>query len=93
MGLVGFSKFGIPQTEDNIVLDIKIRELHNNLIITGLRPKDRHLSTIPLAWLFTLPRTQKLGWLNQTNLALAQSKNGISNLDNHNMNITGVIKL
>jgi hypothetical protein len=60
--------------EDNIVLDIKIRELHNNLIITGLRPKDRHLSTIPLAWLFTLPRTQKLEWLNQTNLALAQSK-------------------
>jgi hypothetical protein len=62
------------QIKHNNALDLQIRELHNNLIITGLRQKDRHLSTIPLTWLFTLPQTQKMEWLNQTNLALTQSK-------------------
>jgi hypothetical protein len=74
ISIVYHKQINKSQLEDTNALDLQVRELSDDLTITGLRPKDRYLSTIPLARLLSLPRIQKVEWLHQANLALAQSK-------------------
>ncbi len=60
--------------EDTSALDKKIRGLFHNLALTGLLTKDMHLTTISLPRLLLFPRSDKVEWLEQATLALAQAK-------------------
>jgi hypothetical protein len=55
-------------------LDLKVRDLFNKLALTGLLLKDQHLETISIQRLILFPRSQKVEWLHQASLALAQAK-------------------
>jgi hypothetical protein len=60
--------------EDTHSLDLKVRDLFNKLALTGLLLKDQHLETISIQRLILFPRSQKVEWLHQASLALAQAK-------------------
>jgi hypothetical protein len=60
--------------EEKSSLDLQVRDLIQQMTLTGLRPKDRHLASITLERLLDFPRSQKIEWIQQTTLALAQSK-------------------
>jgi hypothetical protein len=60
--------------EDTTVLNQQVKEISYKLTLTGLLPKDKHLTSIPLSKLLTFPRPQKLEWITQANLALEQVK-------------------
>jgi hypothetical protein len=79
-------------TTDTAILDMQVRELIQKLAQIMLLPKDQHLATIPLEKLITFPLIQKVEWLQQTNLALAQAKKrNYMTHGNNNMNSTSVI--
>jgi hypothetical protein len=60
--------------EDTTVLNQQVKDISYKLTLTGLLPKEKHLTTIPLSKLLTFPRPQKLEWITQANLALEQVK-------------------
>jgi hypothetical protein len=60
--------------EDTHSLDLQVRELLQQISLIGLLPKDRHLATISLTRILCFPRSQKIEWIQQTNLALVQAK-------------------
>jgi hypothetical protein len=60
--------------EDSLALDIQIRDLSHTIALTGLLPKDQHLTTISLTRLIDFSRSRKIEWLQQRTLALAQAK-------------------
>jgi hypothetical protein len=60
--------------EDTHSLDLQVRDIIQQISLIGLLPKDRHLATISLTRLLCFPRSQKIEWIQQTNLALAQAK-------------------
>jgi hypothetical protein len=55
-------------------IDMKIRDMFNNLATTELLPKDKHLTGISLLRLPLFQRIHKVEWLDQATLALAQAK-------------------
>jgi hypothetical protein len=59
---------------DMLLLDKQIGDLHSNMNIIGLLPKDQHLTEITLDCLLAFPRRQKVEWMTQVALALDQSK-------------------
>jgi hypothetical protein len=67
-------KQNLSLQEDKSAIDLQVRELIQQLSLTGLRPKDRHLASITLERLLDFPRAQKIEWIRQTTLALAQYK-------------------
>jgi hypothetical protein len=60
--------------EDTSALDDKVRDLIYHLSLISLLPKDKHLTMISTQRLLLLPRSQKIEWIQQVNLALAQPK-------------------
>ncbi len=68
------------QEEDKEVMDLQIRDLYDNMALTGLLPKDQHLFSIPLHCIFALPRPRKAEWIEQSHLAVAQAKKRNFNL-------------
>jgi hypothetical protein len=60
--------------QDTAAIDLKIRDMYNNLATTELLLKDKHLSDITLQRLLLFQRIQKVEWLEQATLALAQAK-------------------
>jgi hypothetical protein len=60
--------------EDRSVLDDKVRDYLTYLSLTGLLPKDKHLATISLPRLLLFPRHQKVEWIQQAALTMAQAK-------------------
>jgi hypothetical protein len=68
------------QEEDKEVMDLQIRDLYDNMALTGLLPKDQHLFSIPLHCIFALPRPRKVEWIEQSHLAVAQAKKRNFNL-------------
>jgi hypothetical protein len=59
---------------DTKALDRQMQDLSHSLTYTGLLTKDCHLTTIPIDRLLLLPRIQKVEWINQVTLAMAQAK-------------------
>jgi hypothetical protein len=55
----------ISRCEDTETMNLKVRDLYQNLALTGLMPKDRHLLSISLSRLILFPRVQKVEWLHQ----------------------------
>jgi hypothetical protein len=60
--------------EDTSALDVKVRDLCTTLALTGLLPKDKRLTPISITRFFLFPRLQKVEWIEQVTLALAQAK-------------------
>jgi hypothetical protein len=60
--------------EDMSALDIQVRDLYNNLSLTGLLPKDQHLMKISINGLLLFPSKQKAEWIRQATLAMTQAK-------------------
>jgi hypothetical protein len=61
--------------EDTLSLDSKVKDLFDKLALTKLLPKDRNLAAISLQRLLLFPRSNKIEWMHQANLALAQARN------------------
>jgi hypothetical protein len=55
--------------EDTSALDVKVRDLFNTLALTGLLPKDKHLTSISITWLLLFQRSHKVEWLEQATLS------------------------
>jgi hypothetical protein len=66
--------------EDTTVLDLQVKDLYDNLALTGLLQKDQHLQCISLQRLLTFSRSRKVEWIEQFNLAMAQAKKRNFNL-------------
>jgi hypothetical protein len=60
--------------EDISILDCEIRHPSHRLHMTGLLPKDQHLLSISLSRLLSFPRLQKVEWIQQVELAVAQAR-------------------
>jgi hypothetical protein len=68
------------QEEDKEVMDLQIQDLYDNMVMTGLLPKDQHLLSIPLHRIIAFPRPRKVEWIEQSHLAVAQAKKRNFNL-------------
>jgi hypothetical protein len=60
--------------EDTLSLDSKVKDLFDKLALTVLLPKDRHLADISIQRLLLFPCPNKIEWIHQANLVLAQAK-------------------
>jgi hypothetical protein len=59
---------------DTEAIDRQMQDLSHTLTYTGILSKDCHLATIPITGLLLLPRIQKVEWITQVTLAMAQAK-------------------